>query len=54
MKATVFLFLNATKNISIQSKDSAIKSYSLCLGNISKDFTANNIKNRINWICIQL
>ena len=37
-----------------KAKDSAIKSYPLCLGNISKDFTANNIKNRINWICIQL
>ena len=30
-----FLFVNATK-------DSDIKDYSLCLGNISKDFTLNN------------
>ena len=27
-------------------KDSEIKKYPLCLGNISKDFTANNMKKR--------
>ena len=35
------LFVNATKNISIQSRNSKIKDYALCLGNISKDFTIN-------------
>ena len=37
MGATVFLFVNATKNISLQSKR-------FCLGNISADFSANNMK----------
>ena len=34
-----FLFANA-----IKAKDSEIKPYPLCLGNISKDFTINNLK----------
>ena len=39
-----FLFVN-TKNIyQFIAKDSEIKSYALCLGNISKDFTINNMK----------
>ena len=39
-----FLFLNATKIYQIKAKDSERKDYSLCLGNISKDFTINNAK----------
>ena len=38
-----FLFVNATKIYQFKAKDSAIKDYSLCFGNISKDFTTNNI-----------
>ena len=34
------------KNISIQSKVSEIKKYPLCLGNISGDFSANNLKKK--------
>ena len=30
--------------MSIQSKNSEIKDYTLCLGNHSKEFTINNIK----------
>ena len=37
-------FLNATKVYQFKAKDSEIKGYTLCLGNISKDFTINNIK----------
>ena len=49
------LFVNARKNISIQSKNSEIKPYPLCLEKISKDFTASNMKkNRIKWIRIGL
>ena len=41
------LFVNTTKNIyQFKAKDSEIKKYPLCLGNISKDFTANNMKKR--------
>ena len=39
-----FLFVNSTKIYQFKAKDCEIKPYPLCLGNISKDFTANNIK----------
>ena len=39
-----FLFVNATKIYQFKVKDSEIKKHPLCLGNISKDFTANNLK----------
>ena len=38
-----FLFVNATKICQFKAKDSEIKKYLLCLGNISGDFSANNI-----------
>ena len=39
-----FSFVNATKMYQFKAKDSEIKIYSLCLGNISGDFSANNMK----------
>ena len=39
-----FLFVNATKIYQFKANDSEIKKYPLCLGNISKDFTAINMK----------
>ena len=39
-----FLFVNATKIYKFKAKDSKIKDDVLCLGNISKDFTINNMK----------
>ena len=39
-----FLFVNATKIYQFKAKDSEIKKYLLHLGNIAKDFTANNMK----------
>ena len=39
-----FLFANATKIFQFKAKNSEIKPYPLCLGNISKDFTPNNMK----------
>ena len=55
MGARVFFCFNY-KNISIQSKDAEIKKYPLCLGNISGDFSANNLKkkNRIRWVSVWL
>ena len=48
------LFVNATKLYQLKAKDSEIKIYPLCLGNISGDFSANNTtKNRIKWVCAQ-
>ena len=48
-----FLLLNATKIYQFKAKDSEMKNYALCLGNISKDFTINNMKkkNRIKRSC---
>ena len=49
------LFVNATKVYQLKAKDSEIKDYALCLGNVSKDFTINNMKkkkeNRIKRSC---
>ena len=47
-----FLFVNATKIYQFKAKDSEIKDFTLCLGNISKDFTINNMKkNRLKRNC---
>ena len=43
-----FLFVNATEIYQFKANDSEIKKHSLCLGNISKDFTANNMKKKQN------
>ena len=39
-----FLFVNATKIYQLKGRNSEMKDYSLCLGNVSKDFTINNMK----------
>ena len=48
MEATIsylyFLFVNATKYINSKQKNFEIKDYALCVGNIPKDFTINNVK----------
>ena len=41
-----FLFVNATKIHHFKARGSEIKKYPLYLGNISKDFTANNMKKQ--------
>ena len=41
-----FLFVHVTKMYQFKAKDSEIKDYALCLGNISKDFTINNMKKK--------
>ena len=41
-----FLFVNATKVYQFKAKDSEIEDYTLCLFNISKYFTINNMKNQ--------
>ena len=47
-----FLFVNATKIYQFKANDSEIKDFTLCLGNISKDFTINNMKkNRLKRNC---
>ena len=41
-----FLFVNATKIYQFKAKDSEIKKYPLCLGNISGDFSAKIMKKK--------
>ena len=46
------LFVNGTEINKLKTKDSEIVVTSLCVGNILKDFSVDNIKkNRIKWIC---
>ena len=46
------VFICQLKMYQFRAKDSEIKPYLLCLGNISKDFTLDNMKkNRIKRIC---
>ena len=42
-RSNSFFFVNATKIYHFKAKDSEIKKYLLCLGNISEDFSANNV-----------
>ena len=42
--ANSYLFANGTKIIKFKAKDSQIVASPLCLGNISKDFSVNNMK----------
>ena len=39
-----YLFVNGTKIITFKAKDSEINPYELCLGNISKDWSVDNMK----------
>ena len=49
-----FLFVKATKIYQFKGKDPEIKIYTLCLGNISGEVSANNVKKgRIKWICVR-
>ena len=48
-----FLLFNTVKICQFKAKHSEIKPYPLCLGNISKDFTLDNMKkNRIKRGCV--
>ena len=38
------LFVNGTEIIKFKAKDSEINPYELCLGNISKDWSVDNMK----------
>ena len=39
-----YLFVNGTEIIKFKAKDPEIISYPLCLGNVSKDFSIDNMK----------
>ena len=52
MEATLSYLLMLQKIYQFKVNDSEIKKYTLCLGNVSKDFTINNMKkNRIKEKC---
>ena len=42
--ANSYLFVNGTEIIKFKAKDSEIAAYPLCLGNISKDWSVDNMK----------
>ena len=42
--ANNYLFVNGTETIKFKAKDSEINPYELCLGNISKDWSIDNMK----------
>ena len=42
--ANSYLFVNGTKIMKFKAKDSEIVANPLCLRNISKDFSVNNLK----------
>ena len=51
--ANSYLFVNDTEIHTFKAKDSEAVASLLCLGNISKDFSVDNMKkNRIKWICL--
>ena len=41
-----YLFVNGTEIYKFKAKDSEIKAYSLCLRNISKDWSHDNMKKK--------
>ena len=45
-RANSYLFVNGTKIYNFKAKDSEIVATPLCLGNISKDWSADNIKKQ--------
>ena len=48
-----YLFGNGTKIIKFKAKNSAIVASPLCLGNISNDWSTDNMKkNRAYWMCL--
>ena len=46
-KNNSFLFVNTVKIYLFRAKDSKIKLYPVCLGNISKDFTLDDMKKNL-------
>ena len=52
--ANSYLFVNGTEIHNSEGKDSETVASPLCLGNISIDFSVNNMKkkNRIKWLCL--
>ena len=50
--ANSYLFLNGTEIHKFKAKDSMIAPNNLCLGNVSKDFSASNMKKKQDLMVI--
>ena len=50
--ANSYLFVNGTEIIKFKVKDSEINPYELCLGNISKDWSVDNMKKTSLQGCV--
>ena len=50
--ANSYLFVNGTEIIKFKAKDSEITPYELCLGNISKDWSIDNMKKTSLQGCV--
>ena len=51
--AISYLFVNGTEIFKFKAKDSEILVRQVCLGNVLKDWSADNIKkNWIYWLCL--
>ena len=51
--ANSYLFVNGTEIYKFKAKDSEIVATPLCLGNISKDWSVDNMKKNWNkWVCL--
>ena len=49
-----YLFVNGKEIVKFKEKDSEIVASPLCLGNISKDWSADNMKKWPNWVCLRI
>ena len=52
--ADSYLFVNGTEIIKFKAKDSEITPYELCLGNISKDWSVDNIKKLVYKVLFKI
>ena len=52
--ATSYFFVNSTETHKFNTKDSEIVAVLLCLGNISEDFSTDNMKKKLDWLDLSL
>ena len=53
--ADSYLFVNGKEIVKFKAKDSEIVASPICLGNISKDWSADNMKKAgTKWICLRI
>ena len=50
--ANSYFFVNGTEIIKFKGKNSKIVASPLCLGNISKNWSTDNMKKKLGWLCL--